>query len=50
MFTVRAPVREDGRPNTAGVTDGLNEFGDEVSEQIPALSFSPVMRFGMCID
>ncbi len=46
IYTVRAPVTEDGRPNTAGVADGLNSFGDEVSTQIPNLSISPVMRFG----
>ena len=46
MYTVRAPVTDDGRPNTAGVTDGLNAFADEVSEAVPSVSFSPVMRFG----
>ena len=46
IYTVRAPVTEDGRLNTTGVADGLNSFGDEVSTQIPSLSISPVMRFG----
>ena len=46
IYTVRAPVTEDGRLNTTGVADGLNSFGYEVSTQIPSLSISPVMRFG----
>ncbi len=46
IYTVRAQLTEDGRPNTTGVADGLNSFGDEVSTQIPSLSISPVMRFG----
>ena len=46
MFTVRAPVTDSGRPDTSGVENGLNDLIEEVSQQYPTLSFSPVMRFG----
>lgn len=49
ILTVRTPITEDGRPNTTGLTDGLNSVTLAVAMQRPDLSFSPVVRFGNAI-